>query len=108
MAAAQPSSPAPSSPDLEGYDSALEEVNTPRLRIGDGGRGGDSVSCDDSNRTIRTPPQRVSLIGANQEPVRGVRVRYLRGTPAGGLRGAAAVRGPRTARPAADRGNPAA
>jgi hypothetical protein len=32
MAAAQPSSPAPSSPDLEGYNSALEEVNTPRRR----------------------------------------------------------------------------
>ncbi len=60
MAAAQPSSPAPSSPDLEGYDSALEEVNTPRRRIGDGGEsGGDSVSSDDSNQTIRTPPQRV-------------------------------------------------
>jgi hypothetical protein len=69
MAAAQPSSPAPSSPDLEGYDSALEEVNTPRRRVGNG--GGESVSSDDSNRTIRTPPQRVSLIGANQEPVRG-------------------------------------
>ncbi len=52
------------------YDSALEEVNTPRRRIG-GGRGGESVSSDDSNRTIRAPPQRVSLIGANQEPVRG-------------------------------------
>jgi len=66
MAAAQPSSPAPSSPDLEGYDSALEEVNTPRRRIGggDSGRGGDSVSSYDSNRTIRTPPHRVSLIGA--------------------------------------------
>ncbi len=75
MAAAQPSSPAPFSPDLEGYDSALEEVNTLRWRIGDGGRGGesggDSVSSDDSNRTIRTPPQCVSFIGANQEPVRG-------------------------------------
>jgi len=77
MAAARPPSPAPSSPDLEGYDSALEEVNTPRRRIGDGGggrggeSGGDSVSSDDSNRTIRTPQQRVSLIGANQEPVRG-------------------------------------
>ncbi len=75
MAAAQPSSPAPSIPDLDGYDSALEEVNIPRRQIGDGGRGGesggDSVSSDDSNRTIRTPPQRMSLIGANQEPVRG-------------------------------------
>ncbi len=40
-------------------------------RVGDGGRGGESVSSDDSNRTIRTLPQRVSLIGANQEPVRG-------------------------------------
>lgn len=75
MAAAQPSSPAPSSPDLEGYDSALEEVNTPR-RQDIGSRGGESggeesVSSDDSNRTIRTPPQRVSLIGANQDPVRG-------------------------------------
>ncbi len=29
------------------------------------------MSSDDSNRTIRTPPLRVSLIGANQEPVRG-------------------------------------
>jgi hypothetical protein len=46
--------------------TALKEVNTPRRRIDDSGRGGDSVSSDD-----RTPPQRVSLIGANQEPVRG-------------------------------------
>jgi hypothetical protein len=69
MAAAQPSSPAPSSPDLEGYDSALEEVTTLRQRIGES--GSNSMSSDESNRFIRTPLQRVSLIGANQEPVRG-------------------------------------
>ena len=77
MEAAHPASPTPSSPGLEGYDSALDEVITPRRsdissRRGDiGGGGGDeSESSDDSNRTIRTPQQRVSLIGANQEPVR--------------------------------------
>jgi hypothetical protein len=43
MAAAQPSSPVPSSPDLEGYDSALEEVNTPPRRVDDGGCGGGST-----------------------------------------------------------------
>ena len=65
-------SPSPSSPDLEGYDSALEEVTTPRRRtsIGEGG-GDESESSNDSNRTIRTSPHRVSLIGANQDPVRG-------------------------------------
>jgi hypothetical protein len=110
MAAARPSSPAPSSPDLEGYDSALEEVNTPWRRIG-GGRGGDSVSSDDSNRTIRTPPQRVSLIGANQEPVRGragtlpardARGRFMR------RRGSARSTDSTAVAEAADRGNPAA
>ncbi len=76
MAAARPSSPAPSSLDLEGYDSALEEVNTQPQQVDDGGRGGESggeesVSSDNSKRTIRTPPKRVSLIRANQESVRG-------------------------------------
>ncbi len=64
MAAAQRASPSPtpSSPGLEGYDSALEEVVMPRLRTTS--RGDESVSSDNSNRTIRTPPRRVSLIGA--------------------------------------------
>ena len=56
-------SPAPSSPDLEGYNSALEEVNTTAVDSS----GDDS---DDSNVTIRSPPKGLSLIGVNPGPAR--------------------------------------
>ena len=56
-------SPAPSSPDLEGYNSALEEVNTTAKDVSD-------VDSDDSNITIRSPPKGLSLIGVNPGPAR--------------------------------------
>jgi hypothetical protein len=56
-------SPAPSSPDLEGYNSALEEVNTTAKDVSD-------ADSDDSNITIRSPPKGLSLIGVNPGPAR--------------------------------------
>ena len=56
-------SPAPSSPDLEGYNSALEEVNT-------AARDESGADSDDSNVTIRSPPKGLSLIGVNPGPAR--------------------------------------
>jgi hypothetical protein len=56
-----PPSPAPSSPDLEGYNSALEEVNKTV--------GGSEPDSDDSSVTI-TPPKGLSIIGVNLGPAR--------------------------------------
>ena len=81
---ATPTSPTPSSPGLEGYDSALEETSTPRrpLRAASGGsnaasgenaaRGGSDADSDsdDSNLTIVSPPKHVSLLGLNPGPAR--------------------------------------
>ncbi len=56
-------SPAPSSPDLEGYNSSLEEVNTTAKDVSD-------ADSDDNNITIRSPSKGLSLIGVNPGPAR--------------------------------------